>query len=97
MNRDEGQYHLSHIFDELLISPLRKSPKGKEKINWQLQDRHRYSYQRQSPVTHHLSSSVDNDNSGYRNVHKVSATLWISIKNNSLRDESYKKNRTQTC
>ena len=27
MNRDEGQYHLSHIFDELLISSSRKSPK----------------------------------------------------------------------
>ena len=31
MNRDEGQYHLSHIFDELLISSSRKSPKEKGK------------------------------------------------------------------
>ena len=31
MNRGEGQHHLSHIFDELLISPSRKCPKEKGK------------------------------------------------------------------
>ena len=31
MNRDEGQYQHSHIFDELLNSPSRKSPKVKGK------------------------------------------------------------------
>ena len=30
---------------------IKKIPKGKGKINWQLQDRRRYLYQRQSPVT----------------------------------------------
>ena len=31
MNRDEEQYQLSHIFDELLNSPPRKSPQEKGK------------------------------------------------------------------
>ena len=30
--------------------------------------------------------SVDKDNSGYQNIYKVSATLWISIKNNFITD-----------
>ena len=46
-------------------------------------------YQRQSPVTQHLSSSVDKDNSGYRKVQKVSATLWISLMNNFIDCNSY--------
>ena len=33
MNRDEGQYQLSHIFDEFLIPGLKKSPDGKSTGN----------------------------------------------------------------
>ena len=65
MNRDKGQYHLSHIFDELLISPSRKSPKEKGKST----GNSKIGVGFYTSVSH-LSSSVDKDNSDYRNVHK---------------------------
>ena len=33
MNRDEGQYQLSHIYDEFLVTPGSKSPGGKQSGN----------------------------------------------------------------
>ena len=63
MNRDMGQYHLSHVFDDLL------SPKEKS-----LGDRTRNSETTKAVVVsrrqdHHNYSSVDKGRSSIRNVH----------------------------
>ena len=73
MNRDEGQYFLSHIFDELLLD---KSPK-KEKNQLATPDFPQAEIQPVLVVA--VSSSVEKEGRCPWNVHSKSIIFWIRI------------------
>ncbi len=85
MNRDEGQYQLSHIYDELLVTPGSKSPGEKQSGNSTISSSSIVSSCRQS------LTSVEKDSSLHRNVHKiVSGIFWIRTEESSFDEISFK-------
>ena len=63
MNQDEGQYHLTHIFDDL----LEKKSQG---VNNKLATPPSQAEDQPRLGIHQSHLSVDKGNSGSRNVHK---------------------------
>ena len=74
MNCDEGQYHLSHIYDELLLNGF-----AEQKINWQLQDIGKKISDRQDELSQWHSG--DERNRCFWNVHHAHSSILFGSEN----------------